>query len=210
MTCEKLINGQDSTCQSYARKYYQQLVLINKEDVDSYVIKLPQTSIEGDYTCRYRLSFKLKEGKSGIRFTSSETANIVNGSFGKSVKESIPKYRHAIQFPLFGIDEETKCILDQLDNSEYFGVLQYYDNTIEVFGFENGLVTEDYDYNPSSNAGGNIMLIASESDSLEDFMPFVYFNTDGTEVAEFDNNFQDIEDLPSGDFNDDFSNDFYI
>lgn len=208
MSCVNLISGQNSACKSYAKKYYQQLVLINKKDVDSFLIFTPATNIDGGYNCRYRIAFKLKEGKSGIRFTASENANVITGAFLKSDKENIPRYRHVVNLPIFGVEEDTKCILEQLDNSDYFAVLQYYDNTVEVFGWEFGLETNDYEYNPSENSGGGVIQLSSEDDALEDLMPLVYFSS-GNEVEDFDNNFSDVPELPSGDFNNDFNDDFY-
>ena len=209
MSCVRLVNGQNSACGSYVRKYYQQAVLINKKDVEEYLILLPIFDGLPSKFCRYRLSFKLFENRRGIRFTAAETGNIINGSFSRSLKENIPQYRHLVQLPLFGVSQEAKCILHQLDYSEYFAVLQTYDNQIEVFGFENGLEPEDYEFN-IQNSGGNIMALSSIPDALEDTQPLIYKNATNTEVEDFDNDFGDIPELIGGDFNDDFNDDFYI
>lgn len=208
MSCIRLISGQNSECSNYSRKYYQQVVLINKDDVEQFILLLPKTNLDDSYECRYRIAFKLKENKSGIRYTASEKANIINGSFSRSLKENIPQYKHNVQIPMFGIGEDTKCMLHQLDLSNYFAVLQSYNNIIEVFGFENGLDLDDFDYN-IQNSGGNVMVLTSGSDALEDTMPLVYFSS-GNPIDDFDNNFSNIPELPSGDFNDDFNDDFYI
>src|SRR5690554_6665967 len=136
MSCVKLISGQNSACDSYVRKYYQQVVLINKDDVASFLILMPTTVESG---CKYSIAFQLKEDKTGIRYSATEKGNIINGFFSKRVKEDIPQYKHSVQLPIFGVSEDVKCKLHQLDYSEYFAVLQTYDNKIEVFGFENGL-----------------------------------------------------------------------
>lgn len=210
MSCVRLINGQNSACDSYVRKYYQQVVLINKDDVADFVIQVPKAnSSEVINICRYRVYFKLKDGKSGVRYTSNENSNVVTGSFSRTLKENIPQYKHSVNIPIFGVQEATKCILNQLDLANYFAVLQTYDNLIEVFGFDNGLILDNFDFN-IQNSGGNILTLTSNDDSFEDFMPLVYFNTTGTEVTDFDNNFEDVPELPSGDFNDDFNDDFYI
>lgn len=208
MSCIKLRQGQNSTCRTYARKYFQQVVLINKTDVEQHLILSPQNNQNDEYSCRYRIAFKLFEEKKGFRFTSNENGNNIFGTFSKSIKEGIPQYKHTIQLPIFGVSEENRCILEQLDNSDYFGVLQYYDGTVEVFGFENGITTADYDYDPANNAGGGIITLESNVD--EDDMPYVYFNSTGTEGDDFDNDFEDVVDLPEGDFNDDFNDDYYI
>lgn len=210
MSCFKLIKGQNSACDSYVRKYYQQVVLINKNDVDSFIILHPypnagETSRSG---CRYSIAFQLKEKKKGIRYTATEKGNVINGFFSKREREGIPQYKHSVQIPLFGVSEDVKCQLHHLDFSEYFAVLQTYDNVIEVFGFENGLEPDDYEFN-IQNGGGAILLLTSREDSLEDMQPLVYRNSTGTEVDDFDNNFEYVPDFEEGDFNDDFNDDFY-
>lgn len=205
--CAQLRQGQDSACRAYARKYYQQVVLINKQDVEEYLILSPTVSIDDEYTCRYRIAFKLFEEKKGFRFTANENANVIFGTFSKSTVENIPQYKHSIQLPIFGVSEENRCILDQLDNAEYFGVIQYYDGTVEVYGFANGLITVDYNYDPANNGGGGVITLESTVD--EDDMPYIYFNGTGTEGEDFDNNFENVGDLPEGDYNDDFNDDYY-
>lgn len=212
MSCFKLIKGQNSACDSYVRKYYQQVVLINKDDVDSYLILNPTSYYIGErdsrFMCRYSIAFQLKEKKKGIRYTATEKGNVINGFFSKREREGIPQYKHSVQIPLFGVSEDVKCQLHHLDFSEYFAVLQTYDNVIEVFGFENGLEPDDYEFN-IQNGGGAILLLTSREDSLEDMQPLVYRNSTGTEVDDFDNNFEDVPDFEEGDFNDDFNDDFY-
>lgn len=206
-SCIKLRNGQDSTCTSYAKRFFQQAVLINKSDVEEHVILSPYNTIDGDYVCRYRIAFKLYEEKKGIRINASENGNSIFGMFSKSLNENIPQYKHSVQIPLFGISEETRCILEQLDNAEYFAALQYYDGTVLIFGFNYGLTTEDYEYDPANNGGGGLITLSSPID--EDDMPYVYFNATATEGEDFNNLFEGIENLPEGDYNNDFNDDFY-
>lgn len=209
MSCVKLISGQNSTCDSYVRKYYQQVVLVNKNDVANYLILNPLSNageINLRLECRYSIAFQLKEGKTGIRYTATEKGNIINGFFSRRMKEDIPQYKHSVQLPIFGVSEDVKCQLHRLDFSEYFAVLQTYDNKIEVFGFENGLEPDDYEFN-IQNGGGGIILLTS-TDSLEDMQPLIYRNSTNTEVEDFDNAFADVPDFDEGDFNDDFNDDF--
>lgn len=211
MSCINLRQGQDSSCNTYARKYYQQVVLVNKSDVKNVLIVTPSTDFDDEFTCRYRISFQLYEGKTGYRFTSTDKGNNVFAMFSKSVKEGFPQYKHTVQLPIFGVDEKTKCVIDQLDFAEYFAAVQYQDGTVEIYGYEFGLKTEDYEYNPANNNGGSLINLSSDEDGLEDEKPFIYISgIDGNESIDFDNNFSENPDLPTGDFNDDFNNDFYI
>ena len=207
MSCIKLRQGHDPVCNSYAKKYFQQAVLINKADVEAHLILMPNTNIEGEYQCRYRIAFQLFEEKHGFLFTASENANIIFGTFSKTVVENIPQYKHGVQLVVMGVSEESRCILEQLDNSEYFAALKWYDGTVVIFGFHYGLTTADYTNDPGNNGGGGLIVLESPVD--EDDMPYVYFNGTGTEVEDFDNLFEGIENLPNGDFSDDFNNDFY-
>lgn len=211
MSCISLRSEIDNSCLLVHKKYYQQVVLVNKDDVEAFLISTPYSDINDEYYCRYRISFKLFEGKTGFRFTSPEHGNSVFGSYNKTVKENIPQYKHSVQLSIIGIDEKTKCTLDQLDLAQYFAAIQFYDGTVEVYGFEFGLKTEDYEFNPANNNGGVLLKLSSDDDALEDERPYRYVSgIDGQEPIDFDNNFSNNPDLPKGDFNNDFSNDFYI
>lgn len=211
MSCIKLRSEINNSCKTISRKYFQQVVLINKDDVQSFLIATPYSNINDEFFCRYRIAFKLKEGKKGFRFTSPEAGNSIFGFYNKTLKENIPQYNHSVQLSVFGIDEKTKCVLDQLDMAQYFAALQFYDGTVEVYGFEFGLKTEDYEYNPANNSGGTLLVLSSDEDALEDERPYVYVSgIDGNENNDFNNNFEDNPELPTGDFNNDFSDDFYI
>lgn len=211
MSCIRLRSEVNNSCVVVHRKYYQQVVLVNKDDVQAFLISTPYSDINDEYFCRYRIAFKLKTGKSGFRFTSPEQGNSVFGFYNKTVKENIPQYKHSVQLSVIGIDEKIKCTLDQLDLSQYFAAIQFYDGTVEVYGFEFGLKTEDYEFNPVNNNGGVLLKLSSDDDALEDERPYKYVSgIDGQEVIDFDNNFSNNPDLPTGDFNNDFSDDFYI
>lgn len=208
MSCEKIRSGLNLSCAPFASKYYQQLVLINRDDVLNKRIVTSTVDIEGVYHCANRVFFNLKEGLSGFRFTMGENASAIFGNVDKSVVESIPQYNHSVSVVLAGVNEPTKCLLSQLDYSDYFAALQYYDNTIEIFGFEFGLTSQNYNYDPHNSGGAVVIRLSSLNDALEDNLPFVYRSTQGTEVEDFDNNFEDVIFDINGDFNSDFNNDF--
>lgn len=211
MSCKKLRSELNNSCTTIAKKYFQQAVLVNKDDVESFLISTPYSNINDEFFCRYRIAFKLKGGKTGYRFTSPEQGNSIFGYYTKSIKENIPQYKHSVQLSMFGVDEKTKCVLDQLDMAQYFAAIQFYDGIIEVYGFEFGLQTEDYEYNPANNGGGTLIILSSDEEALEDERPYVYISgIDGQENEDFNNNFNNNPNLPTGDFNDDFSDDFYI
>lgn len=208
MSCESLRNGLDLTCGTFAKKYYQQVVLVNRADVQNKRIVTSSLDIDGNYTCRNRVYFNLKEGKSGFRFSLNENSSSIFANFEKSVQENIPQYNHSVNIVILGVTEDIKCLFTQLDYADYFAAAQYYDGTVEIFGFEFGLTSNNYSYDPHNGSGGAVLKLSSLNDSLEDLPPLIYRSTEGTEVADFDNNFQDVVFDINGDFNSDFSNDF--
>jgi hypothetical protein len=211
MNCIELRQGQDSSCGAYGKKYFQQIVLVNKQDVEEYQILTSTVNISDEFTCRHRLRFRLYEGKSGFRFTAAELGNSAFASFEKTVKEGFPQYVHNIQVPVMGVDEQVKCLLKQLDNADYFGAAQFSDGTVEIYGFDYGLTSKGYNYDAQNGSGGSILNLSSLNDALEDEPPFVYESgIGGNANDDFNNNFDQNPELPTGDFNDDFNNDFYI
>lgn len=207
--CEKLRSGMDLSCATFARKYYQQVVLVNRLDVKNKNVVLSSLDILGNYLCRNRVFFDLIDGKTGYRFSINENSTQIFGSSEKSIIEGIPQYQHSVNVIVKGVDEETKCILSQLDSGDYFAALQYYDGTIEIFGFEYGLSSTGYSYDPANLEGGAIIKLTSVSGAFEDEHPLVYkSNSSSDEIADFDSNFvTSVVDL-NGDFNDDFNDDF--
>lgn len=204
MSCEKLRQGLIQDCLVPVKRYYQQVVLINREDINNKQILTSFETIEGEYVCRHRVVFDLKEGKTGYRFSMGETANSIYGMFDKTEVENIPQYTHSVNIVVSGISEDVKCILKQLDYGDYFAALQAYNGTVEIFGFEYGLTTAGYGYDIQNNGGSTIIKLTSVNDSLEDEPPFLY----GGNPEDFDTDFADVVYDPDGDFNDDFNDDF--
>ena len=208
MVCDKLRSGLDLNCIPIAKKYYQKIVLINRADVELKRIVTSYTDIEGVYTCANRVYFKLFEGLKGFAFKMNENSFSIFANFEKTDVENTPQYSHSASIVIAGVTEDIKCLLQQLDKGDYFAVAQFYDGTIEVFGFEYGLESGTYNYDPHNTSGGIVIKLSSTTDALEDFPPFIYKNQNGDEQTDFDNDFEDVIFDINGDFNDDFNNDF--
>lgn len=204
MACEKLRNGLELSCGGVVKNYYQQVVLINREDVLNKQILTSTVSIEDVYECRYKVIFNLKPSLSGFRFSSSENGSTIFGVVEKLVVNGIPQYLHSVTINVLGVNELVKCTLQQLDYADYFCALQLYDGTVEIYGFEFGMTTENYTFDPQNSDGGAIIKLKSSNEALEDELPFIYKGG----ASDFDNLFKDIVFVPHGDFNDDFNNDF--
>ncbi len=191
--CVKLMKGFDLECEGAEyRKYYQNAVLINRSDVENFTIN---SGIETN-----NIIFNLLATKTGYLFRSTENSSSIKLEFSKSEKKGIVYYDHKMDLPIIGVTENSKTILKQLDMSDYFGAIQFKDGTIEIVGFNYGLKTSNYTYDPAGT------VISLESKYSEYDPPYVY----GGDASDFDNLFADIPNINVGDFNNDFNNDFYI
>lgn len=199
-----LTQGQDSSCGGvFAKKYFQQLVLVNRKDILEYKIETTRVVLQN----RHRVKFRLKEGKTGYRFTYPENGVSIFATFEKTVQEGHNQYTHIIQLPIIGVKEDVKYLLRQLDNADYLAAIQFTDGTVEIYGFEYGLITDNYNYDVQNNEGGSILSLISDSEALEDDPPFIYASViEGNEGLDFDNNFKDNLPVFMGDFNNDFNN----
>jgi hypothetical protein len=204
MSCEVLHNGLELACSNVVKNYYQQAILINRQDILNKKILTTTTSIAGIYQCRHKIIFNLKENLSGFRFSSAENGTSIFGVVEKSLQNGIPQYKHAVTIVVLGVNEMTKCTLKQLDYADYFVALQLYNGIVEIFGFEYGLTTDNYSYDSQNAQGGAILKLVSQNDALEDELPFIYSGG----KYDFDNLFQDVPFRILGDFNNDFSNSF--
>lgn len=186
--CAKLINGLDVSCIAPTRKYYQQAVLINKSDIDSYTISLPDPET-GD--CDYNVTFELKPGSTGYRFIGPEAGSNYFGSVDKSRSDlGFSQYIHNAQVLVTGIDESTKCILGALDKGSFIVALQLKDGTVEIYGMVNGLTTGDYTYDVQEGGGGTPILLSSLEDAPENSLPLIYVSSmPGQENDDFDDAF---------------------
>lgn len=189
--CGKILNGQDNSCPtSIQRKYYQQAVVMNRTDIDyATAVKTLPTADE----CNYNVQFSLKEGTTGYRFSAAESGSSIKGFFDKSRSNlGNVQYNHQVQLLIMSILEESKCILSGLDLGNFVVALQN-GNTIEIFGFYNGLTTADYTYDVAEGGGGTAIVLSSLEDNLEALLPLVYVSeTPGGEVADFDANFANL------------------
>jgi hypothetical protein len=193
MSCEKLRNGLQIECGSIIKNYYQQVVLINRQDVLNKQILTSRVSINDEYDCRYKLIFNLKEGLSGFRFSSSQTGSTIFGVVEKTTVQGIPQYMHSVTIVVAGVSQQVKCTLQQLDNADYFCALQLYDGTVEIYGLQNGLTTGDFTYDVQEGGGGTAIVLSSLETAPESLVPLVYKSlVPGSETADFDSNFSNI------------------
>lgn len=206
MSCIELNSGLDITCLIAGKFYYQNVILINKKDVDDV-----QIDIDGGN----RINFTLKVGACGFLFASNQNRRLINAKFTKAQANNIVFYDHELQVPIVGTSEEIKLLLRELDEGEFFGAVQHVNGDVEIYGFEYGLKTNAWNYEAQSALGGSIINLSSEVS--EEFPPLNYLpkpdlgkTSKEQAIENFDNLFCDLSKFLGGDFNDDFNNDFYI
>src|SRR5690554_5441188 len=124
MGCIKLFSGQETGCEPVYKKYFQQAVLINKADVESFITTatIPNVDLQSSFT-GHRIRFSLKEGKKGFRFQGEPNGISFFASWAKELDENVPQYNHFLQLPIFGASETAKQILKTLDNADYFAAI---------------------------------------------------------------------------------------
>lgn len=189
--CARLLNGQDAACVPLKRKYFQQAVIINRADIDTITVTKTDFDVETP-TCEYKVSFELKEGTKGYRFTGPENGSSYFGRFNKTTSDlGFASYTHEVQMLVVGADEESKCILEALDKGSYIVALQFSDGTVEIYGADNGLSTGDYTYSIAENGGGTAIILSSNEQTPETYLPLVYESSvPGQEGEDFDAAFE--------------------
>lgn len=188
--CGALLNGQDGSCTPIKRRYYQQAVVINKADIAEYELLLTDFDNPSP-VCRYGVTFTLKDGKTGYRFTGLEAGSSYFGAFDKTRSDlGYPQYAHNANLLVVGATEEAKCILSELDKGSYVVAFQFSDGTVEIYGIENGLTTGDYTYDIQTGGGGSAIILSSLETAPENNLPLVYVSPiPGQESEDFDASF---------------------
>jgi len=208
MDCGELIKGHDVACGVFGKRYYQNIVLVNKEDVSQYNIYTEQQ--------KNRINFNLKPTKTGFLFASNERVQLIGATFKKIVKKNVSYYSHSLVLPILGVSEGIKTLLRDLDDGEYFGAIQFIDGTVEILGFNYGLKAEPYTFDGQNGLGGIQLTLTSDED--ERYPPYIYIPKildAGNTVQEqanidFNNLFANISEQYTGDFNNDYNSDYYI
>jgi hypothetical protein len=185
--CAKLIGGQDAVCVPPKRKYFQQAVVINKSDIDTYEIATTDYNLPSP-VCAYTVEFTLKEGKTGYRFQGPENGASYFGTYDKSRSDlGFTQYIHNANILVVGANAAAKCILDSLDKGSFVVAFQFTDGTVEIYGIENGLSTGDYTYDVQGGGGGTAIILSSIDTAPENYLPLVYKSAvPGSETEDFD------------------------
>lgn len=187
--CAELDGEIDLSCtRSLIKKYFQEVVIINFNDIDKTASTLNVTNAT---PCDYSVSMVLKAGKKGVMLKLPENGGTIKGTFDKSTSDlGFSQYVHMVQILLAGIDTATKCTLDKLDRGRYVVAAQAGNGTVEIYGWENGLTSGDYTWDIVDGGGGTIIPLQSKETEEESLLPLVYKSAViGGENADFNEQF---------------------
>lgn len=188
--CAELTEGFNLACtRGLVKRYKQEAVIINKNDIDT------TTSVVGNTagaSCEYTAQMVLKQSKKGVLVKLPETGNSIKGFVAKSkTEQGFVEYLHQVQILVAGVDKETKCKLDKLDNGRYVVALQLADGTVEIYGWQYGLTTGDYTFDIVEGGGGTLITLQSDEGSKESMLPLVYKpQSSGNASTDFDSLFE--------------------
>ena len=186
--CARLANGQDNSClTNIVRKYFQQVVLMNRSDIINVVTSVPTAE---NPECVYTVAFDLKPGATGYRIAGSEAGSVFKGYFDKSVSDlGYPQFVHHVDIVAMGVGQDTKCFLDSASRASLVAAMQIGD-TVEIYGIEAGLSIDDFTFDVGEGGGGSMISLSSLETAPESRLPFVYVSaTPDQEVEDFDNLF---------------------
>jgi|SRR5690625_2027994 len=187
--CNTLRGGQDLSCLIPEYVPFQEAKLINKSDIEDYTITVDCETDE------YNVDFTLKEGASAFGFISSLNGNHIRGidSLVRNGKD-YAMWSHQLQFLFAGYDEASLCQREALAKGQIVGAIKYNDGTVKIYGLENGMRTQDYDYDLVEEEGLFPMVLTSSEGRPERYLPLVFSPATGDAEAIFDNDFKELED----------------
>lgn len=191
LICAELKGSYDLSCvRTLNKKYFQEIVVINFNDID----RTASTLNVDDTACDFTVSMKLKAGKKGVMIKLPESSGQIKGFYAKSTSTlGYPQYLHQVQFLMAGITKDIKCAMDKLDRGRYVVATQVPSGEVEIYGWENGLTTNDYTYDITEGGGGSPLILQSKDTEQESLIPLLYKSTNpGSENADFNNQFSQV------------------
>lgn len=186
--CAELTGNIDLSClRSLVKKYFQEVVIINFNDIDRAASTLNMTGA----ACDYSVSMVLKDGKKGVMIKLPENGGTIKGTYAKSTSDlGFNQYLHTVNILMAGASKEVKCALDKLDRGRYVVAAQLADGTVELYGWENGLTTGDYTFDLVDGGGGSVIPLQSKEAEQESMLPLIYKSAvTGGENADFNEQF---------------------
>lgn len=170
--CAEIEGDIDLSClRDIPKKYFQEVVIININDIDRTASVLGPIAT----TCDYTVQMVLKPGKKGVMFKLPENGGSIFGTTAKTTNDiGIVQYLHLVQILALGIGADIKCLLDKLDRGRYVVAAQLSNGTVEIYGWFNGLTTGDYTLDIAGGGGGSVVPLQSKDTEQESMLPLIY------------------------------------
>lgn len=186
--CAEIEGDIDLSClRDTPKKYFQEVVIININDIDR------TASVVGAIgaTCDYTVQMVLKPGKKGVMFKLPENGGSIFGTTAKTTSDiGLVQYLHLVQILALGIGSNIKCLLDKLDRGRYVVAAQLSNGVVEIYGWYNGLTTGDYTLDIAGGGGGSVVPLQSKDTEQESMLPLIYKpQTGGDANADFNEQF---------------------
>lgn len=196
--CGKVFQGFENPCNLKVTGFRQIAVLINLEDIDlATVVKTMPNYTLG--TCEYSVEFDLKcGGTKGVSIKAIEAGTAIKGYFDKKRNDNgYAQYIHKVDIILSGIDKDVNCVLSSLDVGRYAIALLANDGTVVIYGFSNGLSTDDYTYDIVDGGGSAIITLTSNENNPESTLPLIYkAGLGSTAILDFEAEFENAVACP--------------
>lgn len=188
--CAKIKKGMDFACARPSGQFYQQMVIINYDDIDQTTVNAPWK--EGyDEDCPGKVSFALHSGKTGYDFKFPEKGNNIYGKADFSTSEKgYVDFLHVVNTLVAAKSVDEKCTVDGLLKGKFVIALQYLsggNESVEIYGLQNGLTIPEGSIDPANEGGISPVEFTSSENAPEDYIPLIYDSTDP--VADFDSQF---------------------
>lgn len=190
--CGELREGLDLSCDLPDYRPVQELKIFAREDIDKETVEINKDCETGEW----KVDFSLKEGKKAVAFIGPDDGISVRYTVEKSKDDNgYVQYIHGVQLLYGGVGEKETCTLNALDKGNYVAAIKFYDGTVKMIGFKNGMSTADYDLDLVENGGVQVIEMQSNENFPERDLPYNFVPADGDAEAVFDSDFENESNL---------------
>lgn len=169
MSCGLKIQDIDLSCIEPTYRMSQQVVLFEKSDVESFEYRTPAYGYN-----EYSLSFTPKTGVLGTGIQFKVDSNNLKVNSSKTIVNGVAQYTHNVSIIALSEGEQDLINLEYLDNGKYFAAITDANGVPKVYGFENGLVTQNYSLDTFDNKGVVYLDLVTPSGLYEDTLPLIW------------------------------------
>src|SRR5690625_2830121 len=190
--CGELREGLDLSCDLPDYRPVQEMKIFAREVIDKATVGMNKESDAGDG----QVEVSLREEKKAVALIGPDDGISVRYTVAKSKDDNgYVQYIHGVQLLYGGVGEKETCTLNALDKGNYVAAIKFYDGTVKMIGFKNGMSTADYDLDLVENGGGQVIEMQSNENFPERDLPYNFVPADGDAEAVFDSDFENESNL---------------